>query len=561
MNSRKWVCIESGDMTRLPHEAIVSLAFRRGLIYKNGEIEFPAYEDAFLNPDDIPDFRASIERIILAKEKNERVAIFGDYDVDGVTSTAILTEAFEKIGITVEVFLPHREEDGYGLNIASVEKIIKSADLLVTIDNGSSANQAIDFAVENGLEVLVIDHHVVPEILPKALIVNPHRIDSKYSFPDLCAAGLAFKFARSLLEQFDREDEAKWLLDLVALGTIADRVPMKGENRHIVIFGLKVLAVTRRLGLIALMARSGIFKNNIDAENMAFKIIPRLNAAGRMQHADLACALIRTKDHIEAEKITLELDTLNNNRRTITSKALKEIKEKLNTIKHRPRVIFMAGNWPIGILGILAGKLVDEYGCPAAVVCVGEKESTGSIRGDGLVDIMEIFSGIKSSLTKFGGHFTAGGFSFLTKNLTQLSNYFDQLDFETKDKMIVYDLEIDSSIVNLDFVQSLKCLEPHGEGNSKPIFLIKNLEIREMRDMGSLKEHKRYIFHHPNFENGEVAGVAFNWKKDINFSLGQKTDVLCELKLNEFRGNTTINIMLIDMRASSQSRGTNGVMA
>ncbi|MDO8511884.1 MAG: single-stranded-DNA-specific exonuclease RecJ [bacterium] len=552
INKRGWECLVPTDKSCTTEDILSILASNRGLSTLNGEILSPPYEGAFFEANDIPDFRRSIERIIRAKEEKERVAIYGDYDVDGVTSTAILAESFEKIGVSVEAFLPHREYDGYGLNITAVEKIAKVADLLVTIDNGSSAHQAINLAVKRGVDVVVIDHHVISEILPNALVVNPHRTDSKYPFPDLCAAGLAFKFARSLLAHFDREDEAKWLLDLAALGTIADRVPMNGENRHIVKFGLKVLAVTKRLGLIALMARSGIYKNNLDAEALAFKIIPRLNAAGRMQHADLAYTLIRTKDHLEAEKLTLELDALNNSRRAITSDAIEEIKEKLNHVIDLSSVIFVAGNWPIGILGILAGKLADEYGRPAAVVNVGEEISTGSIRGDGLVDIMEILSGTKKILTKYGGHFTAGGFSFLTKNLVLLSQYFNELKFgiTNENKVISYDLEIGTSIIDLDFVQALKCLEPHGEGNSKPIFMIRNLEIREMRDIGSAKEHKRFVFYHPDFSNGILAGVAFNWKKEVGLSIGQMTDVLCELKINEFRGNITVDIMLIDMRVS-----------
>jgi len=530
------------------NEVISALAKIRNL--KN--IVQPAYEDAFHDSYMIPDFGSAVLRIMRAKENNEEVAIFGDYDVDGVTSTAILAETFENMGIKTHVFLPHREDDGYGLNLEVVKKISQITQLLVTIDNGSSANEAIALAVKMGIQVVVIDHHVVSQILPDALVVNPHRQCSKYPFPELCAAGLAYKFARALLAHLDREDEAKWLMDLAALGTIADRVSMSGENRQIVIFGLKVLAVTRRPGLIALMARSGVYKGNIDAENLAFKIIPRLNAAGRMQHADLAYALIRTKDHIEAEKLTLELDFLNNSRRTITSNAIKEIKEELSNVKDLPEIIFVAGNWPVGILGILAGKIADVYGRPAAVVNVGEETSTGSIRGDGFIDVVETLSGAKNILTKFGGHFAAGGFSFLSKNLKLLSQYFNELKTGTtkENKIINYDLEINSSIISLEFAGSLKSLEPHGEGNNRPRFLLRNLEIREIRDIGSAKEHKKFIFYHSDFIDRTLSGVAFYWNKDIVLTGGLMADVLCELKINEFRGNTTVDLMIIDMRIS-----------
>jgi len=545
----------SGRSSGMDAETVVlELAGSRKLTTTEGKLSDVSYEEAFHDPYRIPDFGKAIERILLAQKKHEKIAIYGDYDVDGVTSSAILAETFENIGIDTQVFLPHREDDGYGLNIEAIKKIAKTANLLVAIDNGTSAHEAIDLAVKKGIEVIVIDHHVVPAVLPKALVVNQHRSDSEYPFSGLCAAGLAYKFSRCLLAHFDREDEAKWLMDLAALGTIADRVPMNSENRYIVKFGLKVFAVTRRLGLISLLARSGMFKDNIDAENLAFKIIPRLNAAGRMQHADLAYALIRTKDHLVAEKLTLELDSLNNNRRTITASAIKEIKEKLDCIERLPDIIFLSGDWPVGILGILAGKLADEYQRPAAVVNVGDEFCTGSIRGNGLVDVMEILSGAKDLFTKFGGHFTAGGFSFATRNMAKITNYFGQLKaaFPEEGKQTMYDLEIDTSIINLDFTETLKKLEPHGEGNSRPVFLLKNLKIVDFRDIGANKDHKRFIFHHADFLADTLAGVAFYWKKDLLLEIGLIVDVLCELKINNFRGNTNVDIVVVDMRISEQ---------
>lgn len=548
-DSTGWRSASNNGIARTISDVVAILAEARDLVYCNEEIVAPPYEESFLDASLIPDFDLGVKMILRAKEENKKVAIYGDYDVDGVTSSAILAETFEKIGINTQVILPHREDDGYGLNSEAVKKIAKLAEILVTIDNGTSAHEAIDLAVKEGMSVLVIDHHVVSATLPNALVVNPHRTDSNYAFPDLCAAGLAFKFARALLAYFDREDEAKWLMDLAALGTIADRVPMKGENRHIVRFGLKVLAVTRRLGLIALMARAGLYKNNLEAENLAFKIIPRLNAAGRMQHADLAYALVRAKDHLEAEKLAIELENLNNRRRSITAQALKEMHESLERITDFPDVIFLSGNWPIGILGILAGKLADEYNRPSAVVCVGEEICTGSIRGNGKVDVVEILSGIKQLLTKFGGHFTAGGFSFKTRDLEKIKKYFNNLMvvLEKEKKEIIYDLEIAPRIVDFNLINALKALEPHGEGNNRPVFLLRDLEIKEVRDVGTAKEHKKFIFHTAEFVSGAIGGVAFNWKKNIQMATGQKADVLCEIRVNEFRGNSKIEIMVIDL--------------
>jgi len=532
-------------------DAIQFLAEGRNLNLVAGKVEEKNYEESFFDASEIPDFDKAIEKVFEAREKKLRIAIFGDYDVDGITSSAILSEALKKLDIEVKVYLPHREDDGYGLNNSVVKKISKTADLLIAIDNGTSAHKEIELAKKLGLDVIVIDHHEVKDTLPDALVVNPHRMDSNYPFKELCAVGLAFKFARSIYAKLGREDDAKWFLDLAALGTVADRVTLTGENRAIVYYGLKVLAVTRRKGLVSLIMRSGLSMNKIDAEALAFKIIPRLNAAGRMQHADLAFDLVTTNDNLEAEKLSAQLDVLNNERKKITESAVKEIKENLLRTVPLPEVICASGNWPVGILGILAGKIADDLRRPAAVVNLDERTCTGSIRGNGGDSVVEMLASFSHVFSKFGGHHEAGGFSFAMKDYPLVEQFFR--DFQLSQNATVptmrYDFEISPEIVSADFLNMINEFEPYGEGNIRPVFLLRNLTVDDLRALGATKNHRRFILSHDNLSS-QVSAIAFHWNERQLPDVGSKIDLLAELRLNDFRGNVSVDLHVRDMRTS-----------
>ncbi len=508
------------------------------------------YESSFHDPYLLPDFSRAIERVFAARDKGEIVAIYGDYDVDGVTSTAILFETLNILGIKVEAFLPHREDDGYGISSDALRKINKKTSLLITVDNGTSAHSAVAKAVESGVDVIVIDHHSVQGQLPQALVVNPHREDNKYPFIELSAAGLAFKFAQAVFQRIGREGEEKWLLDLAALGTLADRVLMRDENRAIARFGLRVVQVTRRVGLIALMARSGLTRSKSDAEELTFKIIPRLNAAGRMEHPDLAFRLLTTKDTKEAEELAQKLDQLNSARKKITDKAVFDIKEKLVRAMPLPEIICVAGDWPAGILGILAGKIADDLGRPAAAISVGEENCTGSIRGNGVVNIVDVLQGFSSVFSKFGGHHEAGGFSFPLGSLGKVEEYFSKISFsnETVVPSLEYDLSVSPRIVGQKLVKGLGVLEPHGEGNDKPVFQLHNMRVEDLRMMGATKEHVRMSLSHELLPYGNMTAVAFRWKDRQLPELGTFVDVVGEFRVNDFNGS--IDLHLKDIRTA-----------
>lgn len=508
-----------------------------------------------------PDFVESIERISKAREDGEQVVICGDYDVDGVTSSAILFETFQILGIKAEVFLPHREDDGYGLSEKTIEKVVPPASLVVAIDNGTSAFSAIALAKKKGSDVIVIDHHrlqagprsggghQLQNGLPEgALVVNPERPDNKYPFTKFCAAGLAYKFASFLLEKFGREDEAKWLLDLAALGTLADRVPLTDENRLMVIWGLKVIRDTRRPGLRALLTNSRLGGNSIDADTVTFRIVPKLNAAGRMSHPDIAFKLLVSKDILEAQKIALELESLNNKRRTVTDQAIKEIHEQLTRSMPLPDIICVDGNWPAGILGILAGKISDELNRPTAVVSTEKENCVGSMRGNGTINIAETLSGLKDTFSQYGGHAEAGGFSFNLGKLSEIKNYFEGVKAPPKEALSIdYDCSIFPHLINIFLAEKLEQLEPHGEGNERPTVLVEGLEILEAQTMGSKKEHARFVFSHPLAES-RLSGVFFRWGEYDFPEVGSRVDVVAQIKIDRYGSRTRVDLHLKDMK-------------
>lgn len=511
-----------------------------------------SFEEGGHDPTLIPDFSSALEKVLGKRHSGEKVIIFGDYDADGITSSAILYETFMKADIKAEVILPHREDDGYGLTVAAVEKIPSSVKLLIAVDNGTSAFQAIDKARERGIDVIVIDHHTVQDKLPDALVVNPYRTDSRYPFRSLCAAGLAFKFSQALLEKIGRADEAKWLLDLAAIGTLADRVPLVDENRLLARFGLKVISATKRVGLLALIYQSGAHPGKCDAETLSYKIIPRLNAAGRMSHPMLAFDLLTAQNAYEAEKSALILNSLNEERKSVTEDAVEEIREKIIRSVPLPDFVCVSGDWPVGVLGILAGKLAEDLARPAAVINVGAEKCVGSARGANGASIVDILSGLKETFIKFGGHHEAGGFSFAVGNLKKVEKYFSGLSFEKKAvaPVLRYDAILNPAWLNLSLLESLSILEPHGESNERPLFVLENSRVAEAKRIGSQGDHLRLKIIPENGNGAVYSAISFRFGNNPLPAPGEKIDMLAELRVNEYGREKTVDLHLKDMRSA-----------
>ena len=440
---------------------------------------YPKYEDLF-DPFLMRDMKKAVERIELAREKGEKIAIFGDYDADGVTASVVLYEALTQFGCKdVKVFLPDRFEDGYGMNESAVPRILKyGAGLVITVDNGSGSEAAIKELKKAEIETVVTDHHEIPE-LPKSAVavINPKRDDEKYG-KRMAGVGVAFTLARALNATKNGgkcDGQEKWLLDLVVIGTICDSMVLRDENRILSYFGMLVLSKTRRVGLKELAKVAGVKLSKVNTHAIGFQLGPRLNAAGRMKSADLAFNLLMTKDRAKAFSLAQELEELNQERRRIQDEASKDIEKKYD---ESDRVVVACGDWHEGVLGIIAGQIVEKYHKPAfALTKVKRGELKGSGRSFGDFSLAEMIKKCKSVLLAGGGHAMACGISLKVDDLDafkrKVNTYYDSLKLENQEALLeqMTDIELkDLSEVNEDLFDEICLLEPFGEGNTEPLF-------------------------------------------------------------------------------------------
>ncbi len=535
-------------------------------------------EDArfFLQPDyeQVPDpylfqdMLTVVERIWDAIHNQEKIIIHGDYDADGVTSSAIMYKTLKALGAKVDVFIPHREADGYGMNLKNIKKFIQEKyDLLITVDCGITNIEEVKYAELNGLEVIITDHHEPLEILPSALaIINPKKKDDNYSFKYLCGAGVAYKVASALLKTSQaqkvdfsawggNEGYLKWLLDLVAIGTTADVMPLIGENRVYVKYGLKVLAKTRRLGLQQLAEVAGIDLTKEDPFTIGFQIAPRLNAAGRMDHAQLAFDLLTTDDAEQAYLLARQLQETNTGRQRATDVALTKAREQV-LAQNGQKIFFVYDpEIPAGIIGLIAGRINDEFYRPTIVMTNNGDQIVGSGRSIDCFDITQALFKSQRLLSRYGGHPQACGFTLQNEKVLEefKSDMLAQAAEKITDPDLVPVIEIDAvlkaSEMQIDLVKQLEKLSPYGEGNSKPRFLIAGLNITAIDRLGNGEKHLRImakaddsylIYKFMAFGAGDVWGGYVN--------VGDKIDVVVELGLNFWNGYENVEARIIDLK-------------
>ncbi len=540
------------------------------LVEKRGYSEAfldPKYEECF-SPFLLPEMKKATERISEAAKRGEKVLIYGDYDVDGVTASTVMNDALKLAGVSdVEIMLPDRFKDGYGMS----KKVVQEAKeqgrtLVITVDCGSGNWKIVKELKEEGIETIVTDHHEVPEKLPEAVaVVNPKRRDVSSFMEeksleenaeklvylrDLAGVGVAFEVARALvLEGKIRAGQEKWLLDLVLIGTICDSMKMSEENRRLCFYGMKVLKKTRRAGLKELLRLIG--KQELSSEVIGFQIGPRLNAAGRMSSARKALDLLMCESRVEAAKIAKELDELNRQRRSEQDAAVREIAER-GVEKEEPVLVY-SGEWHEGVLGIIAGKLVEKYKKPAFILTETEEGFKGSGRSFGEFNLAEALENCQDTIISGGGHAGACGVKInrdKIKDFTQAVNdyyrglkLFDQERFleETEDLAVQGLKEF-----NLDFLKELKRLEPFGVGNRVPVFLLLNMMILDKGLMGDEGQHLRLLV------RGEGEGVmkllAFNAPEDWRrVERGERANLWVNIEKNEFRGTASVEGRILKM--------------
>lgn len=499
------------------------------------------------DPYDLHDMDKTVKRIRQAIENYEQILIYGDYDADGMTSASIVKEALEMLGAEVQVYLPNRFTDGYGPNQSVYKYFIEQQDisLIITVDNGVAGHKAIAYAQEMGVDVIVTDHHSMPAELPSAFaIVHPEHPQADYPFKHLAGCGVAFKLACALLESIPTE-----LLDLVAIGTIADMVSLTDENRIMVKVGLEILKNTERVGLQELMRISDVDVDSINEETVGFKLAPQLNALGRLDDPNPAIELLTGFDEEEAQAVATMINTKNEERKTIVQTIFDEAIGMVD--RSKPVQVLAKEGWHPGVLGIVAGRILEQIGQPVIVLNIEDGLAKGSARSVEALDIFKALDGHRDLFEAFGGHSGAAGMTLSVDKLDQLSQVIcqfvedNQLDLSQKNSLVL-DGQLDLSEFNLDLIKSLDKLAPFGMDNKKPVFLLKDVAVKQARTMGQNGAHLKLKL---SQDSDNLDLVAFNQGQLAqDFQQAQDLELAVTLSVNKWNGQTTLQLMLEDAR-------------
>ena len=518
--------------------------------------------EAFLNPTRksfhdpflMPDMKKAVDRILTAMQNKEKIIIYGDYDVDGITSITVLKSFLEDRGVHVDSYIPNRLEEGYGLNKPAVEKIAENKyQLMITVDCGISGIEEIEYANSLGIETIVTDHHEVGDSLPNAIaVVDAKRKDNEYPCRDLAGVGVVFKLIQAIGIKLGLEEkEYLKYLDIVCIGTISDIVPLVDENRAIAKLGLLLVRQTKNLGLQSLLISSGY--KNIDSTTISFGVAPRINACGRMGHADEALNLFLSKDIYEVNELTKKLNEYNKIRqeteKNIYEDAVNQIEQ--NKLNEKNAIIVSGENWHHGVIGIVSSKITDLYFKPSILLCNEGEFSKGSGRSIPGFDLHQALMQCQDTIDRFGGHAMAIGITIKTDKFQEFAEEFENVAKEAKIDEIIPIINIDAKIelneINKEMVESLKLLEPYGEGNKMPIFAFRNLKIDSIRALSEGKHIKLTLKDNNNIINA----IGFNLGKIAeDYRIGDKIDVVGTLEINSFNGVDSLQINIKDVMKS-----------
>jgi single-stranded-DNA-specific exonuclease len=536
---------------------------------KKEEFLHPDYDEHTYDPNLLSDIDIATERILQARKNKELVCIYGDYDVDGITSSTILHDFFQQIDIKSFTYLPDRNKEGYGLNNKAIDYIIKKkADLIVTVDCGITSIEEVDYANKKGIEIIITDHHFVPEKVPQAVaVINPKKKGDKYPEKMLAGVGVTFKFIQATSQKvkgYDSE-QLKWLLDLVAIGNVADCVPLLGENRTLTKFGLMVLAKTRRVGLKQLFEVGRIKVNPAQlptGETIGFQIAPRINAAGRMDHASAAYELLtKTEDQIsEARLLALDIEGQNKHRQKVTQEIIKEVNGRIDK-KNLPAVIIESDErWSLGIVGLAAGRVADKYNRPSIILQDRGDVLKGSCRSVPAFHLMEALTSLQYLLEKFGGHAQAAGLTVKKENLKEFKKEFDKLvkkaNLSDAKKSIVIDQQIKIRSINTKLLDELTIMEPFGQGNKKPIFSSENVVIKRISYLGEDKKHLKIWIADSSDDTAQLELISFNYQNNLDdlkksarkeLGEGDKISVVYTIEENIWNGRRSIQGRIVDL--------------
>lgn len=503
----------------------------------------------------------AVERIKKALRSQEKVVVYGDYDVDGICSSVIVYETLKKIGILdVEIYIPHRDREGYGLNNKNVKDLIKSGvSLFIAVDCGINSRDVID---NNKSDFIVVDHHLIDkdQMPQKAITIHPSLNEDKEDLL-LTAGGASFLLAQAIYENFPDifpKGQEKWLLDLVALSTICDIVPLVENNRILAKWGLLVLEKTRRVGILELMKVASVNPQKISSFDVGFVLGPRLNASGRISHAQKAIDLLITEDRPQAQKIAMELNRENRKRQEICNRIVEEAREAIkNQSKDKESIIILSDkNWPKGVVGIVASRISESFNRPTIIFEDVGGEHHGSARSVDGFDITEALSQCDDYLISFGGHKKAAGLKVSEEHFVAFSEKMvtiakDKIDIKNISKKICIDAIISPLDISDTSLDLLEKMEPFGYGNPEPIFLVKGVKVDNLKRVGKKGEHLKFsISLSPQKDSESINGIYFNAKKDIVG--GCNYDLVLRLKYNFWNNMKNIEAIVIDFQESAK---------
>ena len=527
------------------------------------------------------DMRKAVDRIWQAVASKEKILIYSDYDADAITANAVLYRTLQFLGAETSVYIPDRFTEGYGLNLEAFQKIKNDGvKVVITVDCGTNSTSEAEFCAQNEIDLISTDHHEITGDLPKAFaLINPKQPGTAYPYHEITGVGVAFKLACALLAERKHPNFPqnlplgfeKWLLDLVAIGTVADCHSLLGENRILVKYGLKVLAKTKWIGLKQIMLLSGLAekaaRGELDTYSIGFIIAPRINAAGRIEHASLAFDLLVTEDPAEALRLAEQLESLNSRRQKLTETVMSEARLQLEQIAERKVLLAVGNDWPKGVVGLVAGKLVEEFSRPVLVLERGAEECTGSARSIGNFNLIDALNFSKNFLVRYGGHAAAAGFTLKNEHVDvfykQLLDYAENnISTEDTGKILEVDVEIVPEEISLENLESIESFEPFGVENNHPKFMLRGAELQNFNPVGKDQKHLQMtIVLRPEVATGAfstatkfVKCIAFNFGKAAQSLVpGQKFDLVFEFLADTWNGTKNLKLRIVDFRKAENA--------
>ncbi len=545
------------------HPVVLQLLANRGLTTPEAVKAFlhADYAEDLHDPFLFRDMRPAVDRIYAAIDRGEKIVVHGDYDADGVCGSVVLVSTLRALGANVDVYIPHRENEGYGVSLATVESLANAGcKLMITTDCGTSSVQEVHRANALGMDVIVTDHHQPPPELPAAFaLLNPQVAGESYPFKFLSGSGVAFKLADALARSDDQKKLPtgfeKWLLDVVALSTVTDIMPLLGENRVLVKYGLIVLRKTRRRGLRALFQLAGSELSQADTTTLGFVVGPRINAAGRLHHALSAFHLLMTEDPQEAQQLAVELEQTNRDRQNIARAMTDEAKAQLQTESAGEIAVCVTYNksWSVGVVGLVAGRLCDAFGKPSFVFTQNAGKMIGSGRSVKTIDITKLLRTMEDQFERFGGHAQACGLTLKQEiSIEAFRERVNQAVGAISDPAMLrpqlfVDAEVPLEEITWEFFEALEALEPFGEGNPLPVLMSSMCTVVGVQAVGKEGRHLQLRLAASTPAVKKCIGFDFGaW--GARLSVGDVLDVVYNVTVNEWKGNRELQLKILDLQ-------------